>query len=586
MDPDVNCKVTSAVDVFFIFSYFCYNWFMPKINWIELVLTSKKWFEKNLFYLLAVFLLLFWYSLFLLKDVNLVTADLGRHLKNGELFLQNFQVPAINLYSYTYPDFPFTNHHWGAGVVFFLIEKFSGLAGLSSFFIALSLLTFWIFLRLAEKMSSFFVALPAALLAIPLLGERTEIRPEVFSYFFAGLFLWLLWHFQKGRLSFRWLFLLPLIESLWVNSHIYFFLGFLILGSFWMEDLFSERKNLKKLTLILFLTALAALINPFGIQGLIYPFLIFGNYGYRIVENQTVWFLERLQVFHANFPVFKAALILLGISFLALLIGKRKKFSLAIFLPLIALTGLTLMAIRNFTLWGLFLIPGLGYLWENLKIKTIPDAPLEIAVPVEINYLSPSSWWLALKFWERRGIKITAKAQPFILFFGTVLIFALTFFLSWNDLPVNQKLPDNFFSKINAPAEFFKKEHLQGPIFNNYDVGGFLIFHLYPQEKVFVDNRPEAYPQSFFDEVYIPMQEKEADWQKAEEKYQFNVIFFYRNDYTPWGQQFLISRIQDKTWAPVFVDQQTIIFLKRNSLNQDIITHFEIPAENFNIIKP
>lgn len=522
---------------------------MPKLNWMELILALKKWFEKNLFYLLAVFLLLFWYSLFLLKDINLVTADLGRHLKNGELFLQNFQVPAVNLYSYTYPDFLFINHHWGTGVVFFLIEKVFGFAGLSFFFIALSLLTFWLFFRLAEKMSSFFIALPIALLAIPLLGERTEIRPEIFSYFFAGLFFWLLWHFQKGRLSFRWLWLLPLIELLWVNTHIYFFLGFLLLGSFWLEDLFSDRKNLKKLTLILFLTSLASLLNPFGIQGLIYPFLIFGNYGYRIVENQTVWFLENLQVFHTNFPIFKAALLLLGISFSALLIFKRKKFSLALFLPLIIFTGLALMAIRNFTLWGLFLIPVLSYILENLKDKA----------------------------------RIGEKAQKIVLSFSAMLIFLLTFFTNQSSLQINQDLPANFFSKINAPAEFFKKEKLQGPIFNNYDIGGFLIYHLYPQEKVFVDNRPEAYPQSFFDEVYVPIQEKETEWQKAEEKYKFNVIFFYRNDYTPWSQQFLISRIQDKTWAPVFVDQQTIIFLKRNALNQVIINRFEIPAENFKI---
>jgi len=124
---------------------------MLKINWIESILSLKNRFEKNFFYLAVIALLLCWYSLFLLRDINLVTADLGRHLKNGELFFQNFQVPSVNLYSYTYPDFTFINHHWGSGVVFFLIEKFFGLAGLSFFFISLSLLTFWIFFRLAQK---------------------------------------------------------------------------------------------------------------------------------------------------------------------------------------------------------------------------------------------------------------------------------------------------------------------------------------------------------------------------------------------------------------------------------------------------
>jgi len=54
---------------------------------------------------------------------------------------------------------------------------------------------------------------------------------------------------------------------------------------------------------------------------------------------------------------------------------------------------------------------------------------------------------------------------------------------------------------------FFKENNLQGPIFNNYDIGGYLIFNLFPQEKVFVDNRPETYSSEFFQEDYIPMQE-------------------------------------------------------------------------------
>lgn len=98
----------------------------------------------------------------------------------------------------------------------------------------------------------------------------------------------------------------------------------------------------------------------------------------------------------------------------------------------------------------------------------------------------------------------------------------------------------------NASAEFFKKENVQGPVFNNYDIGSYLIYYLFPQERVFVDNRPESYPASFFKEIYIPMQEKE---------YNFNAIFFSHCDYTPWGQKFLINRLNDKDWVPVFADQ-------------------------------
>ena len=36
----------------------------------------------------------------------------------------------------------------------------------------------------------------------------------------------------------------------------------------------------------------------------------------------------------------------------------------------------------------------------------------------------------------------------------------------------------------NDAAEFFKREKISGVIFNNADIGGYLIFHLSPQHKV------------------------------------------------------------------------------------------------------
>jgi hypothetical protein len=86
---------------------------------------------------------------------------------------------------------------------------------------------------------------------------------------------------------------------------------------------------------------------------------------------------------------------------------------------------------------------------------------------------------------------------------------------------------------VNLSAEFFKKEKIQAPIFNNYDIGGYLIYHPFPEEKVFVDNRPEAYPASFFEKIYVSMQNDEKIWRKKDEIYNFNVIIFSYRDYTP-----------------------------------------------------
>lgn len=103
------------------------------------------------------------------------------------------------------------------------------------------------------------------------------------------------------------------------------------------------------------------------------------------------------------------------------------------------------------------------------------------------------------------------------------------------------------------------------------------------KKKFFVDNRPEAYPKEFFDKVYIPMQENNDRWKEMEQKYNFNTVFFYRHDLTPWAQTFLVNRITDSSWAPIYVDDFSIIFVKRNEINKELINKFELPKEMFTV---
>ncbi len=152
-------------------------------------------------------------------------------------------------------------------------------------------------------------------------------------------------------------------------------------------------------------------------------------------------------------------------------------------------------------------------------------------------------------------------------------------------LPWNRNFGIGIDQKQITPINFIKDNKIHGPFFNNYDIGGFMIFGLFPKEKVFVDNRPEAYPKDFFENIYIPMQENEDIWKKELMKEKFNAIFFDRLDYTPWAQKFLLTRIKDSTWAPVFVDEQTIIFVARNKENTEIIKKYELPKEMFGLNK-
>jgi hypothetical protein len=104
----------------------------------------KKSDNNFVFYILFVLVIIF-YILLLAKEINLTNSDLGRHLKNGEIILTKKFIPKTNLYSYTFPDFPFYNHHWLSGVVFYVVCKMFGFSGLSVFYIFISVITFFIF---------------------------------------------------------------------------------------------------------------------------------------------------------------------------------------------------------------------------------------------------------------------------------------------------------------------------------------------------------------------------------------------------------------------------------------------------------
>ena len=536
-----------------------------------------KW--KQIWRVAVLLVLLVWFGLFFCHYINFTTADLGRHLKNGEMVLRgDFQVLKTNFYSYTEPNFPFINHHWGGGVFFFIIWNLFGFVGLSAFCLILSIIIFLIFFDIARKEAGFVISAIIAALAIPLMSSRAEVRPEIFSYFLSALFFWILWYYRAGLLSRKKLFILIPLELIWANTHIYFIFGFALIGLFLFEKLLKEflvaQKSLsrelllhkpglwllffkkvwektKVLVLVFFASAAVSFITPFGWKGLTYPFRIFQNYGYRIVENQSVWFLEGLNFSNSNIFLFKVVFWALVLSFVFLLIKRRKKFSVNYFCLAVVFGTLGWLAIRNFSLFAFFALVIIAYNVKNgpgrkFKMNSINAKMAIVFVALTIFFVNFISYSERLSF---------AKGH---FGFG---------------------LPPN----INQSAEFFKEQDIQGPILNNYDIGGYLIYHLESEEKVFVDNRPEAYSVPFFEEIYIPLQQDSAIFKKQDEIYNFNAIFFSYHDFTPWGQNFLIERINDSDWAPVFADGYALIFLKRNELNQPIIEKYEIPRNGFKL---
>jgi hypothetical protein len=351
------------------------------------------------------------------------------------------------------------------------------------------------------------------------------------------------------------------VELLWANTHIYFIFGLYIVGIFLFEAIIrwliqKSAANLEKIKWLSYsavFVTLATLITPYGLSGAIYPFTIFQNYGYRIVENQSIGFLENLNFVSPDFLWYKILLFVVVLS--AVLIFIKNKKETAIALSIISLTFAVLgwLGIRHIATFALVSLPLLIYNTSVLR-----------------------------KSFKNFGEKSGGVKSVFLTVISLLIIF-LTLWHFQNRLPWNRDFGLGLSQDSMNSAEFISQTGAKGPIFNNYDIGGMIIFTLFPKEKVFVDNRPETYPAEFFDKIYVPMQEDNTVWNAELQKENFNMIYFYRLDYTPWAQSFLLRRIVDPLWAPVFVDSETIIFLRRNEQNKKIIDRFELPKSMFSV---
>ena len=159
--------------------------------------------------------------------INLTAVDIGRHIKNGELILSGHsQVLYKNFYSFTYPDYSFINHHWLFGVIAYVVFQMGGFNGLAVSYIFLLVAAFFLAFDSARRLSSFNFALLLSGLSFLLLISRAEIRPEGVSVLFVALDFYLLQRYLQRSLGSRVLgIVIPVVQILWVNSHIFFFMG-------------------------------------------------------------------------------------------------------------------------------------------------------------------------------------------------------------------------------------------------------------------------------------------------------------------------------------------------------------------------
>ena len=107
-------------------------------------------------------------------------------------------------------------------------------------------------------------------------------------------------------------------------------------------------------------------------------------------------------------------------------------------------------------------------------------------------------------------------------------------------------------------VDFFTDTEIPGNLYNLYHWGGYLIWRLYPEHKVFIDGRADVYGDAFIDEYLQVYQLREA-WQEPLDRYDVSVVLIDKA--CP-----LSTMLNERPeWYRAYADEQAVIFVRRGS---------------------
>jgi hypothetical protein len=476
---------------------------------------------------------------------NIRSLDLWWHLKTGEWIWQQHRIAHVDPFSHTAGDQPWVSHEWLFGLLSYLAYVTGGITGLVSAKAVLIAALFVLVALTARTRGAspgmIFLVL-AACYAIS--RFRFTERPELFSTSFAASFI--LAH-EISRRSGWLLMALPAVQLLWVNIHGgTALLGWALAGTILLDrawELHQQGVPANKIPghpglrrhLISAAGVLAlSFANPHGVKALFYGLLRTES----PLDNKEFQSLAEIARSGVDLSV------VLFVLFAALLIAfgftrpQGFKFYEWVLFPVLLL--LTVVFFRFRPLFVFLLAPSLAFQASR------------------VQWLARWRWW------------IPALAGVLLLARVTVLEREAYFY--------------RFGAAVHRgvfPVEatnFVKQAGLSGKMFNTYGIGGYLIWGLWPDWKVFIDGREDVYLRAGVLEDYLTGFADRQRWQALVTKYGIDfALVRYPESAAPAPDRSMETvGFGRQEWALIYFDDVVVIYVRRNGKNDGVIQRYEI----------
>lgn len=464
-----------------------------------------------------------------------IDTDTWWHLRAGEWMVANRAIPVRDPFSLTRYDAPWIDHGWMSELAMYFTFRGFGLAGLNVFTAVMVTAAFAFVWRVMEGrliLRAFLLLLAAAVS-----GVYWSARPQIVSFTLSGLCLLLLERARAGHPKGLWF--IPPVMALWANVHGGFAIGLILVAFYALGDfiegtipLILRREMLRQVWsrwrrvwlrwLLLILACIAAIsLNPYGPSLLTYPFKTTSiqalqNY---IQEWQSPDF-HQLQV--------QPFLWMLGLTVLSFIVSRRRVHPTE-FILFAGLAYMGFAAGRNIALFGLAVAPVLARHADSAIDVVSEGATKGDELPERFTR------WINLSL-------------VVLVAIGALVKISAPLSTSQIQSVIDRQEP-------TGAVAYIQEHGPDGPLFNEYNWGGYILWSLYPVYPSFVDGRTDLFDDEILGE-YVRAWRADPGWEQV---------------FTRWGIRLallepsspLVRALKDTGWSTLYQDQQAVILAGR-----------------------
>lgn len=335
---------------------------------------------------------------FLLGVAEIADTDLWWHLRTGQLMLERGEIPRTDWFTYTNPESPWIDLHWGFQLLITGLWSLGGAPAVILATASVGAATFAMLVRMGKPGWPVWQAAACLLPSLLLFAGRYHPRPEMLTQLLLVATLLVLQHIRARPRLVWWL---PLFQLVWVNVHALFILGWIAWGAFLVDAAFRAKAptsvrptgdppetpaDWQRWGLVSLAMLACDLANPYGVTGFLFPLTIFTRisserdfYVQHAGEFQSMGeFLEQYgasALFFSLSPLMLLVIFSLGVTSFALLV-RRGRFPVDRLLLFAAFAYLAWQANRNAALFALVggLVVRLNFgEWRDLRQASRKD---------------------------------------------------------------------------------------------------------------------------------------------------------------------------------------------------------------------